>query len=246
MAEEPAARAHDPVDNPVDDSVEVVEEHEYVVPYDTKQQLFRILDAIKLHNDCAVNRDTFPVEHVRYSAHEPYKRLEPGEPLTDVELLVFRERWGPYASPCWGPALTRAVWFRNTGRHKATFDFLQWHLLRALPNVYYDGFPAITVYMHDEWTNSHIASSKLVRDERTRGEPGIEFDPLPAAYVTRTTVGNPAFRDLMLELGEDEPRAKRMRKNPHVPPYQSVYVSAEAPEAPPSTAEEKQGPYFFK
>ena len=172
--------------------------------------------------------------------------LEPGEPLTAVELLFFRERWGPYASPCWGPALSRAVWFRNTGGHKATFDFLQWHLLRALPNVYYEGFPAITVYMHDEWTNSHIASSKLVSDERTRGEPGIEFDPLPAAYVTRTTVGNPAFRDLMLELGEDEPRAKRMRKNPHVPPYQSVYESAEAPDPPPSTTEENQGPYFFK
>lgn len=228
MAEDQPARARDPVDN----LFEVVEDHQYIVPYDTGEHLWKILDAIKLHNDYAANRGAHPVEHVRYSKHEPYARLEPGEPLTNVELLTYRGQLKPpYTSPIYGPALTKGVWFRNEGGHRETFAFLQWHLLRALPDVYCDGVPAVTVYAHDEWTNSHIASSKLVREDRTLGEPDAHLESRPDAYLTRTTVGNPAFRDLMFELGEDESRAKRMRQNPHVPPYKSVYVSLGAPEA---------------
>ena len=57
--------------------------------------------------------------------------------------------------------------------------------------------------------------------DRIRGEPFDELDAMPVTYKTRKTYANPAFGELMADLEEGESRAKRMRLNPHVPPYES-------------------------
>lgn len=211
-------RIHDEPDNRFG---VVVDEHHYIVPYDTKQQLWWILEKLKLHNECAANSGACAVEYVRYSDHEPYTLLEPGEELVDAELVTYEGRWAPHVSPALGPALTRGVTFRNAGGHGKTYAFLQWHLLTALPSVYMDGFPAITVYQCDAYTTDLIATRKAVPPDRIRGEPLEEPDATPVTYKTRKTHANPAFGELMADLAEGESRAKRMRLNPHVPPYEA-------------------------
>jgi hypothetical protein len=219
-------RSREELDNPFE---VVVDEHHYIVPYDTKQQLWHILNKLKLHNDHAANPDQCPVEYVRYSDHEPYTPLEPGEELVDAELVTYKARWAPYLSPALGPALSRGVTFRNAGGHQNTYAFLQWHLLTALPNVYMEGFPAITVYQCDAYTTDQIATRKVVPPDRIRGEPFDEFDATPVTYKTRKTYANPAFGELMADLVEGESRAKRMRLNPHVPPYEAAVHAALRP-----------------
>ena len=246
-------RSREVADNPFEIDVN---EHHYIVPYDTKQQLWHILNKLKLHNDYAANPGQCPVEYVRYSDHEPYTLLQPGEELVDAELVTYKERWAPYLTPALGPALSRGVTFRNAGGHRNTYAFLQWHLLAALPNVYMEGFPAITVYQCDAYTTGEIATRKVVPPDRIRGEPFDELDAMPVTYKTRKTYANPAFGELMADLEEGESRAKRMRLNPHVPPYESeVHASLRpwptavgrispepGPEATPSADAEYQVP----
>lgn len=227
------------VDNPVVDYP-----YHYICPYDTKQQLWRILDVAKLHNEHLANPGECPVDYVRYSEHEPYTLLEPGKELVEAELVTFKERWAPYQCPSLGPSLSRGVCFSNAGDHLKTFAFLQWHLLRALPNVYVNGFPAITAYQCDAYTFSQIASWKVVNPERIRGERSENaLEVMPVNYYTRATRPNPDFADLMAGLEEGESRAKRMRLNPHVPPYQAVIHASLRPwptssgEAPSPTAD---------
>ena len=211
-------RSREVPDNPDD---VVVSEHHYIVPYDTKRQLWHILNKLKLHNDHAASPGLCPVEYVRYSDHEPYTLLEPGEELIDAELVTFKDSWAPYLSPALGPSLSRGVTFRNAGGHRNTYAFLQWHLLTALSSVYMEGFPAITVYQCDAYTTGEIATRKVVPPDRIRGEPFDEFGAMPVTYKTRKTRANPAFGELMADLEEGESRAKRMRLNPHVPPYEA-------------------------
>ena len=218
--------------------------YHYICPYDTKQQLWRILDVAKLHNEYLAHPGECPVDYVRYSEHEPYALLEPGKELVEPELVTFKQRWPPYQCPSLGPSLSRGVCFSNAGDHLKTYAFLQWHLLRALPNVYVNGFPAITAYQCDAYTFSQIASWKAVNPARILGERSeCALEAMPVNYYTRKTHPNPDFADLMAGLEEGESRAKRMRLNPHVPPYQAVVHASLRPwpassgEAPSPTAD---------
>ena len=202
--------------------------HSYIVPYETKQQLEAILDVLRLHNDRRLNPDNHPIEFVRFNPHEAFARLEPGEVLQDAELVGFKARkW--YYSPTDGPALPCAVVFHNEGDRNATFAFLQWHLMRALPDVYVDAFPAITAYPYNDTIAAELtAVRRAVPDERiaARSMPQTYTGPL-AHYVTRTVVGNPAFRVLMCNLYGAE-RKTNMRDNPDVPPYLAQYEARDS------------------
>ena len=108
---------------------------EYIVPYETAEQLGTILDVLRFHNKCLMSPGSRRPLHVRYSEHEAYKLIEPGGELVDAELVRFRpNKW--FSSPSHGPALPRGIVFSNDHGHLKTHAFLQWHLLRAFPEVY--------------------------------------------------------------------------------------------------------------
>ncbi len=196
----------------------------YMVPYETAEQLGTVLDVLRFHNKCLMSPRT-PL-YGRYSQHEPYELIEPGGELVDAELVKFRpNKW--FCSPSHGPSLPRGIVFSNDSGHMKTHAFLQWHLLRALSDVYVDAFPAITVYSYDDHIFQNLADNRKPIPEAHLSVPLEVNGPSnalnkPPRYVTRTTVGNPAFRDIMADLqGTD--RKIRMREHPNVPPYLSVY-----------------------
>lgn len=197
----------------------------FIVPYETAEQLGVILDVLRHHNKCRVN----PADHcrlyARYSKHEDYALIEPGGELVDAELVKFKaNKW--FYSPSHGPALPRGIVFSNDTGHLKTHAFLQWHLLRAFQDVYVDAFPAITSYAYDNYVFKNLTDNRKIIPEAHLSvplDPDAQGDSEePAKYVTRTTVSNPAFRDIMADLG-DTARKTRMREYPHIPPYLSVY-----------------------
>lgn len=196
----------------------------YLVPYETAEQLGRILDALRFHNKCWASPGSRRPLHVRYSEHEAYDLIEPGGELVDAELVKFRaNKW--FCSPSHGPALPRGIVFSNDSGHLKTHAFLQWHLLRAFPEVYVDAFPAITVYSYDNHIFNNLNDNRKAIPEAHLSVPadtnGQRTDLSPKR-VTRTTVGNPEFRAIMADLGDTD-RKTRMHKHPSVPPYLSVY-----------------------
>ena len=196
----------------------------YLVPYETAEQLGTILDVLRFHNKCWASPGSRRLLHVRYSEHEAYDLIEPGGELVDAELVKFRpNKW--FCSPSHGPALPRGIVFSNDYGHLKTHAFLQWHLLRAFPEVYVDAFPAITVYSYDDHISNNLNDARKAIPETHLSVPadidGQRTD-LPPKHVTRTTVGNPEFRAIMADLGDTD-RKTRMREYPSVPPYLSVY-----------------------
>ena len=188
----------------------------YAIPYDTPEQLSEILKAIEKHN-------SYPsgVTHqwVRYDKHSEFARLEVGDTLSNFVLVPFKAG-RQYKSPREGPSLTRVVLFDNDGGRNCTFEFLRWHLMRALPDVYVDAFHAIGPYPFDEDLEHRLLMRK-----------GVEIDlecevaphkVMPAEYITRSIKGNDAFSFLMMGMDKPE-RKKRMREEPDVPPYLSTY-----------------------
>lgn len=197
----------------------------YIVPYETAEQLGKILDTLRYHNQCLANPGNHCALYARYSKHSEYEPIEPGGELVDAELVKFKaNKW--FYSPSHGPALPRGIVFSNDTGHLKTHAFLQWHLLRAFQDVYADAFPAITSYTYDNYVfNSLSDNRKVIPDAHL----SVPLDPVaqgapkePPKYVTRTTVGNPAFRDIMADLGDTD-RKTRMREHPDIPPYLSVY-----------------------
>ena len=196
----------------------------FIVPYETAEQLGVILDVLRFHNKCLMSPGSRRPLHVRYSEHEEYELIEAGGELVDAELVKFKaNKW--FSSPSHGPALPRGVVFSNDHGHLKTHAFLQWHLLRAFPEVYVDAFPAITSYAYDNYVFNNLNDNRKAIPEAHLSVPldvNEQHANLSPRYVTRTTVGNPEFRDIMTDLGDSD-RKTRMREYPSVPPYLSVY-----------------------
>jgi hypothetical protein len=115
------------------------------------------------------------------------------------------------------------VLFGNGGGRHCTFEFLRWHLMRAMPDVYVDAFHAVGPYPYDEALERRLAMNKAV-DVSLDASEVTPHNVLPAEYITRTIKGNDAFSLLM--MGVDKPeRKKRMREEPDVPPYLSMYTT---------------------
>lgn len=209
-------------------------QHKLIVPYSSNKQLGMILEVIFEHNDRIRNPHKYATVFGRYGLHEQYKQIEPGANLTSAELVSFWKHEGLAGgelSACHGPVLSRGVTCIANGDHDAvnrTYAFLQWHLLRKLPDVYFDGVPAITAYACDELVHECLhASFKAVADERIHA-PGIVptlVDQLVrgCCYTTRQVIGNPAFRDLMMELEPGQTRKQKMNLHPKIAPYLSRY-----------------------
>mgnify|MGYP004100307153 CR=1 FL=1 len=190
----------------------------YAIAYDTAKQLAEIIRIIEMHNSWSTGATN---QWVRYNENEEYKQLEVGEELTNLAIVPFRMN-RQYRSPQDGPALSRVLLCDNGGGRHCTFEFLRWHLMRALPDVYVDAFHAVAPYPYDA-----AMERRLVMKRGTTlhlDDPVVTpVQVLPAEYWTRHIEGNGAFRLLM--MGVDKPeRKKRMREEPDVPPYLSTYT----------------------
>ena len=205
-----------------------------IISFNTKAQCRAVLRILRSHNERAANPHKHPVHYVRHNIHEKHKLITSGNALWAVDIVTFKKGWrvGDQASPANGPALARGLVFSNTGseaQKNRTFDYLNWHLLRSLPGVYHDGFPAMAVYICDDAVLNSLATREALADDviHCASEPRPE-DPMdliqPAYWLTRTTEGNPAYRELMMnEEPGNEPRRKRMREEPAVVPFLSRY-----------------------
>jgi hypothetical protein len=211
---------------------------EMIISFNTKAQGNKIRAILKRHNEDLVRPCVHPKEYVRYSAHEEYKRLAPGNELSSVDLVTFKRGWrkGTEASPSCGPSLARGFVFCNTGdqaQKTRTFDYLNWHLLRAMPGVYHDSFPAIAAYVCDDAVVHSLASRNAMADDFVHCRPARKpDDPMelikPAVWTTRKLQGNPVYRELMMDTRGNDERRKRSREeaNGNVAPYLSSYESA--------------------
>ena len=199
----------------------MLQQRKLIVPFSSNKQLGLILEVIFEHNDRIRNPHKYATQYVRYGLHEEYKRIEPSADLTSAELVSFWKHEGlagGEVSACHGPVFGRGITCIATGDHNAvnrTFEFLQWHLLRKLPDVYFDGVPAITAYVCDELVHDCLhASFKVVADERihTPAVVPTTVDQLVrgCCYSTRTVTGNPEFRALMMELEPGQTRNQKI------------------------------------
>ena len=192
----------------------------YVVPFDTEEQLELILEILKKHNSGCC----FP-EFVRYSANGPggepveFKQLEVGEELENVTTRAFKQGTA-FKCPRNGPSLANVLLFSNGGGRGSTFAFLRWELMRALPNVFVDGFHAIGVYDYEESLEGKLVRAPNVSlDDRVKGsyDETLECAVRPATFTTRASVPNPEF------AAKD--RKKRVREQRDLSPYLSTYES---------------------
>ena len=213
-------------------------EHTYVLSFNTNAQRRTALRVIRAHNDRRANPHKYPAHYVRNNVHEAYERAAPGEELWALDLVTFKKGWrqGPHATPSGGPSLARGLIFSNTGdnaQKNRTFHFLNWHLMRAMPGVYHDSFPAVAVYVCDDAVMNSIEARVALNDECVvcAPEPKPE-DPLelvqPAYWITRKLEGNYAYRELMVETRGNEERRKRSRDHKdQVVPYLSQYETVQ-------------------
>lgn len=209
-----------------------------IISFNTKAQCRTVLRILRSHNARVANPHKHPAHYVRHSIHEKHEHLAPGAALGAVDMVTFKKGWrvGDQASPANGPTLARGVVFSNTGdeaQKNRAFAFLNWHLLRAMPSVYHDGFPAMAVYVCDDTVLNSLATREPMADDviHCAFEPKPE-DPMEliqtAYWLTRTTEGNPAYRELMMnEEPGNEPRRKRMREEPTIVPFLSRYENCE-------------------
>ncbi|MBN38167.1 MAG: hypothetical protein CMI29_06820 [Opitutae bacterium] len=193
----------------------------YAVPFDDAEQLAWILDIVKKHNACSsMNGATH--QWVRYDEHEAFTQLKAGTDLRHFVVASFKMN-RQYKSPRDGPSLSRVLLFDNDGGRNSTFAFLQWHLMRALPNVYVDGFHAVAPYMYDEDMEARLAMNRA-KDVFPTMPKALPIAVRPAEFITRTIKGNDAFRFLVMGFDRAE-RKKRMREEPDVPPYVTTYTT---------------------
>jgi len=212
---------------------------DYIISFNTKAQFRTVLRILKGHNDHVANPHKYPTHYVRQHIHEKFQRAAPGNELWAVDLVTFKKGWrvGDQASPANGPALARGVVFSNTGdaaQKNRVFHYLNWHLLRAIPSVYHDSFPAMGVYVCDDAVLNSLASREALADDcihcTTDPKPEDPMDLIkPAYWITRKLEGNPAYRELMMETRGNEERRKRSRDeaNKNIVPYLSEYESVE-------------------
>jgi len=213
-------------------------EHTYILSFNTRSQERTALRIIKSHNDRRANPHKYPTHYVRNNDYESYKRATPGEELWALDRVTFKRGWrvGPYATPSCGPSLARGLIFSNTGdnaQKNRTFDYLNWHLMRTMPSVYHDSFPAMAVYVCDDATMNSIDAREALDDnvvfcaqERKPDDPMELIQP--AYWITRKSEGNYAYRELMMETRGNEERRKRSRDHKdQVAPYLHKYESVE-------------------
>ena len=206
-----------------------------IIPFDDNRQRDAVLKVLWEHNDRLANPHKYPVDFVRYNEFEPYELTAPGSELMGAELVSFFKHEGigggvPLA--CHGPVLRRGVIFGNGSDtiDNNQMSYLQWHLLHALAGVYRDGMPAVTAYVCDELVKECLNEGrKIVAEEKLAAVPEVPPSGTigmvrSARWCTRSTVGNPDFRDLMMELEPGQTRTQRMNQNPHITPYLSRYV----------------------
>lgn len=215
-----------------------VRQWDMIISYNTEAQKRAILRILKGHNARIVNPHMHSVHYVRHNTHEEHKPIWAGAYLWALDLVTFKRGWrvGDQACPANGPTLAKGIVFSSTGtsaQKNATFDFLNWHLLRTMPGVYHDGFPAMACYVCDDAVLNSLATRVAMPDDvvHCAAEPKPK-DPTeliqPSFFITRTTEGNPVYRNLMIDVEPgNEPRRKRMREEPTVVPFLSRYATHE-------------------
>lgn len=199
---------------------------QYVIPYDTDEQLQAILDVIKLHNSYSSG---YTDEFVCYNPGDEFKRLQVGEELTGASTAAFKAGKA-YKCPRKGPCLARVVLVGNGGGRWCTFDFFRWHLMRAFPDVYVDGFHAMDAYPYDSAMGQRLLKTSYERIDQARisvapeAERIADYMPVPAKYSTRLPAPVPAAWTALMEGATDSAeRKKRRRENPRVAPYSQLY-----------------------
>lgn len=208
---------------------------QYVIPYDTDEQLEAILDVIKLHNSYGGG---YTDEYVRYNADQEFTRLEVGEALTGACTATLKSGKA-YKCPRKGPCLARVVLVGHGGGRSCTFGFFRWHLMRTFPDVYVDGFHAVDAYPFDSAMEQRFvkASHERIDDARIGVLPDAKYTdavreasliatytPVPAKYSTRLPAPVPAAWTALMEgVTDNAERKKRRRENPRVSPYSHTY-----------------------
>ena len=195
---------------------------QYVIPYDTDEQLQAILDVIKLHNQ---EPDGYTNEYIRFNAKAEYKRLEVGEELEGA-FTVGLKPGKAYKDVHRGPCLSRALLVHHGGGRSCTFAFLDWHLTRALPDACFEGNHAVKAYGYESSMDKRFAkdSYEHIDGARIGVVPSAEYTDAmreanlacswavrPAKYTTRTMAINPVHTARLAE------RKKRSREERDVP-----------------------------
>lgn len=227
-----------------DDDVDYVvpddqKQWDMIISFNTKCQAKKVRNVLRRHNEDLARPHAHPAEYVRYNIHEEYKRLLPGNELWAVDMVTFKKGWrqGSHATPSSGPSLARGFLFCNTGdqaQKTRTFDYLNWHLLRDIPGVYHDSFPAVATYVCDDAVMQSLATRDAMADDfiycNAKGKPDNPAKLVrPTLFTTRKVEGNPAYRELMMETRGNEERRKRSREesNRNIIPYLSKYETVE-------------------
>jgi len=120
----------------------------YLIPFDTEAQRDRVFEVVGLHNSEGTR---YTEEFVRYDKEHPWEQLGVSAPLTHAERVSFAPG-RTFRSPHNGPALMHALLLQQprSGDRATTCEFLRWHLLRVLPEVYADGAHAVDAYLFDD------------------------------------------------------------------------------------------------
>ena len=185
----------------------------YVIPYETDEQLEIILDIIKKHNAC-----TFHDEFVRLHPHTEFERLQSGEELDQFETYELKDGQA-YKNPVYGPAQPNVLLAGNGGGRSHTFDFLNWHLDRAFPNLEIGGFSAMKPYAWDEGIKKKLKKTTLREIPSSRVEAPYAYETeislRPARMTTRIQGVNPVYKAAVEEHApglSGKARMKRLRE----------------------------------
>ena len=198
-------RSREVADNPLEI---VVDEHHYIVPYDTKQQLWHILNKLKLHNDHAANPGQCPVEYVRYSDHEPYTLLQPGEELVDAPLTdVGRQQAAGLVPQAAGVSLDVVIVSPLVRAIETATIGLAAHLER--------GVPFVVEELCREQLGPNLPDKRRPKDALAAAHPALDFSAMPdgedALFMTEqpskvegvapVAAGRPARRSCRAQCG---------------------------------------------
>ncbi len=203
----------------------------YVIPFDSDAELNTILDIIREHN----SQDSgYTDEYVRYGEGESYeyKQLEVGEELGNAVVFDFKTNKA-YRCPRQGPALSRVLMVGHGGGRNCTFAFFKWHLMRAFPDKYVDGYHAVDAYSYHDSMRLRLAvkTERRIPDARINPLPNeaAEVEDMvvrPAKWSTRHSGGvSAAWTALMDGADSSHERKRRRAENRHVSPYTNEYTT---------------------
>ena len=155
----------------------------YVIPYETEEQLEKLLDLCKLHNNSPAETNVF----VRYHARGEFQQISTGEELVNPCTASFKR---PYKRPRNGPVFDKVLLVGNGGGRGCTFRFFTYHCRRLFPHAWdasTNGGMRIDAYSYDGMER-RLQDKVAIPEARIAGNGDevldSDYDVRPALMVT--------------------------------------------------------------